>query len=110
MPKRALCGAAQSIHEFEQYKKRQVLAKARRFSDGEQKPGAPPGRCSSACKFKCLSRKCNELVFLCTHHQRVHVCGDACAHRILNHEHWSCPLTGEVVSFCFLGHRSETNS
>ncbi len=73
------------------------------YSDGQElcPERAKMGPCTSGCTFRMFSkkRKLNN-VYYCATHARVHLCGRKCQRKIINHEMWSCPFTGEVIEEC----------
>ena len=105
MSKRKRPSADQVIEEFERYKSVESERAAPVYREGQILGGAPGAQnvpaCTRACSFKNIVRDYNSVVYVCCCHRRVHVCGEACCEKILSHENWSCPFTGEVVGFVF---------
>ena len=63
------------------------------------------GCCSERCTFTLISKKRKRnSIYVCKEHARVHCCGQNCKEKILNHEHWSCPWTGEGMCLKFIYH------
>ena len=87
-------------------------------------PGLDTSPCCERCSFQLLKRKRSRSnVYVCRQHARVHRCGLECKQKvsvpckdffkrsftpepfskILSHEDWSCPWTGEVIEQSLFG-------
>ena len=70
------------------------------YTDGQElcKKRAKLGPCTSGCTFRLFTKKRKlDNKYYCTIHGRVHICGRQCKEKVINHENWSCPFTGEVI-------------